>query len=315
MAKTRTAATGAPSAAEQEVRLPRMQSGPQPQHLLITLLGDYWYDRGEHLPSAALVALLGEFGISRVAGRAALSRLARRGLLESSKEGRRTYYGLTERAAGVLSEGGQRIMSFGTTTRAWDGRWRIAVFSVPEDQRDIRHVARTRLRWLGFAPLYDGVWISPRDASDAAARTLAELGVPSYTVFTARVVPDVPQGVVPLDAWDLDDLRGRYESFVTERAELLGRTREGTVSAAEALPARTAVMDTWRQFPNLDPELPAELLPDDWPRGRARAVFAELYDSLGPLAEVRVRQLVAAASPELARLVGHHTTGSQLGVT
>jgi phenylacetic acid degradation operon negative regulatory protein len=176
-------------------------------------------------------------------------------------------------------------------------------------------VARTRLRWLGFAPLYDGVWISPRDASDAAARTLAELGVPSYTVFTARVVPDVPQGVVPLDAWDLDDLRGRYESFVTERAELLGRTREGTVSAAEALPARTAVMDTWRQFPNLDPELPAELLPDDWPRGRARAVFAELYDSLGPLAEVRVRQLVAAASPELARLVGHHTTASQLGVT
>ena len=59
--------------------LPRSQVGSQPQHLLITLLGDYWFLRSEHIPSAALVELLGEFGISAVGSRAALSRLARRG--------------------------------------------------------------------------------------------------------------------------------------------------------------------------------------------------------------------------------------------
>lgn len=307
MAKTRTVVTRAAGDLDQEIRLPRTQSGPQPQHLLVTLLGDYWYERDEHLPSAALVALLGEFGISAVAARAALSRLARRGLLESSKAGRRTYYGLTPRAADVLRDGGRRIMGFGTGARSWDGQWRVAVFSVPEEQRDVRHAARTRLRWLGFAPLYDGVWISPRDAADEAARVLAELGVHSYTVLTARVPPRVPQGAGPLAAWDLGELERRYDRFVAERAELLARTRAGAVGAAEALPARTAVMDTWRHFPNLDPELPAELLPAGWPRGRARAVFAELYDTLGPLAEIRVRQLVARFSPELAPLVRHHT--------
>ncbi|RAY15879.1 PaaX family transcriptional regulator [Actinomadura craniellae] len=290
-----------------ELKLPRTQSGPQPQHLLITLLGDYWYGRDEHLPSAALVELLGEFGISAVAARAALSRLARRGLLESSKLGRRTSYGLTDRAARVLSDGMQRIMSFGLATRPWDGLWRVVAFSVPEEQRDVRHAARNRLRWYGFAPLYDGVWVSPRDGEQAAAESLAELGVRTYTVLTAQAPPGVPQGCDPLDAWDLDDLRSHYDAFVAERGDLLARTRAGAISAAEALLARTAVMDTWRHFPNLDPELPEELLPADWPRRRAYEVFVELYNSLGPLAEIRVRQVVARHSPTLAPLVHQHT--------
>lgn len=296
-----------------EVDLPRSQSGPQPQHLLVTLLGDYWYRRREHIPSAALVALLAEFEISPVAARAALSRLARRGLLESSKAGRRTYYGLTERAAEVLRDGVQRIMSFGATTRPWDHKWRVAVFSVPEQQRDVRHAVRTRLRWLGFAPLYDGVWVSPRDAAGAAADELNELGVTNFTVMTSQFLTGGPAGKGPLSAWDLDEVRKKYDEFIGEHEGLLRRAREGSVGAAEALFARTELMDTWRHFPNLDPELPSELLSPGWPRERAHEVFGELYDVLGPLAEIRVRQVISHFSPELGALVRHHTLRSVLG--
>src|SRR5215472_7508770 len=45
----------------------------RPPRLLLTLLGDYWWRRTEPLPSAALVALLAEFGVSDSAARAALS--------------------------------------------------------------------------------------------------------------------------------------------------------------------------------------------------------------------------------------------------
>jgi phenylacetic acid degradation operon negative regulatory protein len=77
--------SAAPATAEfSDVALPRMQAGGSPQHLLLTLLGDYWYGQRAALPSAALVSLLGEFGITEVSARAALSRLARRGLLELS---------------------------------------------------------------------------------------------------------------------------------------------------------------------------------------------------------------------------------------
>jgi PaaX-like protein len=46
----------------------------RPPRLLLTLLGDYWWQRTEPLPSAAIVALLAEFGVSDSAARAALSR-------------------------------------------------------------------------------------------------------------------------------------------------------------------------------------------------------------------------------------------------
>lgn len=87
----------------EEAAVPPGQGGFVPQRLLITLLGDYWYDHGEHIPSAALVQLLAEFGVSDAGSRAALSRLARRGLLVSSKSGRRTFYGLSERAGAAAA--------------------------------------------------------------------------------------------------------------------------------------------------------------------------------------------------------------------
>jgi PaaX-like protein len=50
----------------------RPSGGAQkPPRLLLTLLGDYWWQHTESLPSAALVALLAEFGVSDSAARAA----------------------------------------------------------------------------------------------------------------------------------------------------------------------------------------------------------------------------------------------------
>src|SRR5580693_4406003 len=63
----------------------------RPPRLLLTLLGDYWWQRTEPLPSAVIVALLAEFGVSDSAARAALSRLTRNGLLVTSRTGRRTF--------------------------------------------------------------------------------------------------------------------------------------------------------------------------------------------------------------------------------
>jgi phenylacetic acid degradation operon negative regulatory protein len=71
-------------------------------------------------------------------------------------------------------------------------------------------------------------------------------------------------------------------------------------------------MDTYRRFPALDPQLPLTLMPSGWPRGRARDLFAEAYDWLGPLAVVRVRQLVSEIAPELAQQIEHHTTSDLL---
>lgn len=288
--------------------LPRMQAGGSPQHLLLTLLGDYWYGQRAALPSAALVALLGEFGITEVSARAALSRLARRGLLELSKSGRRTSYALSARAAQVLAEGIRHILSFGGQEETWSGMWTVAAFSVPEDHRDLRHNLRTRLGWLGFASLYDGMWVSPHERSSAAVEVLDELGIERATVFRATLAGDSPPGGSPIHAWNLDALRDLYLDLQAEYEPIRYRLRSGQIATSEALVIRTAFMDAWRNFPNLDPELPADLLPPRWPRAAARELFIELYDGLAWLAEKRVVQVVREYDEELAGLVRSHTT-------
>lgn len=283
-------------------------SQAQTQHLLLTLLGDYWYERDEYLPSAALVDLLAEFGVTAFSARAALNRLTRRSLLRWEKRGRRTFYALTRRAATVLTEGGQRIVSFGAGEVLWDGRWAFVAFSVPEARRPIRHALRERLRWLGYAPLYDALWVSPRDRSAEVREVLDDLGLQTATVFAGVPSAASPKAGDPLSAWDLGGLRHAYDAFIEVWRPWAERTRAGTVTPADALVARTEVMDVWRTFPGMDPELPGKLLPSGWPRAEARRLFIEIYDVLGPLAEMRVRQLLARHDRQLAELATHHGT-------
>jgi phenylacetic acid degradation operon negative regulatory protein len=324
---------------DEDVPQPWTTPGPvaqRPPRLLLTLLGDYWWQRTESLPSAAIVGLLAEFGVSDSAARAALSRLTRNGLLVTSRSGRRTFVRLSRRAADVLDDGGRRIFSFGATPAPWDGMWSLVAFSIPEEHRSARDELRKELRWLGFAPLYDGLWVCPRDhAGDVMAR-LKDLGISTATAFRATALPAVgavnaisavgpggpvaPVGAdagsgstvvtadIPARAWDLSGLRDRYQEFTEFAGLLRDQTVAGEITTADALVARTRVMNEWRAFPAMDPDLPYELLPPAWPRAAARDLFITCYDLLGPLAARRVRQIIARYSPELAGRAAYHSS-------
>src|SRR6266536_538523 len=282
----------------------------RPPRLLLTLLGDYWWQRTEPLPSAAIVGLLAEFGVSDSAARAALSRLTRNGLLITSKTGRRTFSRLSSRAAGILDDGARRIFSFGAASQPWDGMWSLVAFSIPEDNRAARDALRKQLRWRGFAPLYDGLWVSPRDHAAEVIGYLKDLDITTGTAFRATSVP--ADCDIPARAWDLDGLRQRYECFISFAGQLRDAAVAGRVPPADALIARTRVMDEWRAFPALDPDLPAELLPGGWPRADARELFIGCYDLLGAPAALRVRQIITRYSPELADRAAYHSSELKL---
>src|SRR6201982_3453413 len=226
----------------------------RPPRLLLTLLGDYWWQRTEPLPSAAIVGLLAEFGVSDSSPRAALSRLTRTGLLVTSKSGRRTFSRLSSRAAAILDDGARRIFSFGAASQPWDGMLSLVAFSIPEDNRAARDALRKQLRWRGFAPLYDGLWVSPRDHAAEVIGYLKDLDIHTGTAFRATSVPT--GGEVTARAWDLDGLRRRYERFIAFVGQLRDAAVAGRVPPTDALIARTRVMDEWRAFPGLDPDLP-----------------------------------------------------------
>ena len=279
---------------------PRTRAGSPPS-LLLTLLGDYWWGQTEPLPSAALVDLLADFGVSDVAARAALSRMVKHGLLVSARSGRNTFYSLTPRAQAIMRTGAERIVAFGAGDGAdWDGRWSLVAFSVPEANRSAREALRTRLRWLGFAPLYDALWISPHARHDEALAELGDLGVTRATAFVAACPPLPDAALAPESAWDLDGLAELYRTFVATWEPTHAALNKGAISPVEALVRRTELMDAWRAFPGVDPDLPRRLLPADWPRDRARDLFLDTYEQLGAPASVRVRQVISGYAPELA---------------
>jgi phenylacetic acid degradation operon negative regulatory protein len=277
--------------------LPRRQAGGSPQGLAVTLVADYTLSTRAWLPSAAIVALLGESAVSSVGARTAVSRLARRGVLEGNRHGRHSSYRLTPAAAATLSVGGARIAAFAAPADSWDGSWTLVAFSLPKDQGTRRRALRGQLRWLGYAPLYDGLWVSPHALGPTAEAQLADVSLGAMTVFRARHVDvGAAAGRDPIAAWDLAAVARQYEAFLDRWGPVLPRIRSGTVAGAEAVQARTEVMDTYRRFPVLDPLLPTRLLPPGWLRGRARETFAAVYDGLADPAQEHVRAVVGRCS-------------------
>lgn len=297
-----------------KAELPRAQNGAEPQLLLTSLLGDFWYWRDEHIPATALVRLLADFDVTSDGARAAMRRLVARGLLDTSRSGRTTAYGIPPRTSEVIVERTYRMLTFGATAPEWDGQWTVVAFSVPEQDRGLRTALRSRLRVLGFAALYDGVWVSPRDLGADAQDLLRDLGIETATVLRCATVPGGPGRGDPVSAFDLTALTKEYHGFIERYEPVLDSLDAGLISPAQALRTRTELRVAWRRFPETDPDLPAELLPPDWDRPRAQRVFVQIYDRLGPLAEHRFRQILATVSPELAELASHHDSAAIAGL-
>jgi phenylacetic acid degradation operon negative regulatory protein len=294
------------------VRLPRRRAGGSPQSLAVTLLADYTLRTRASVPSGAIVALLGEFGVTPAAGRTAISRLARRGVLESSRQGRHSSYRLSDPAALNLSLSGHSIVAFTEQAEKWDGAWTVISFSLPEGRSAERRTLRGRLRWLGYAPLYDGLWLSPRPFTPRAREELAGVGPGSLTVFRAEHVElESTARRDPLDAWDIDAIAEEYTSFVDRWGPLLDRIRADGVSGVEAVCARTEVMDTYRRFHVLDPRLPMRCMPPGWRREQVKDLFTAVYDGLAEIAQEHVRA-VAALPSGTDDGIGAHTTSQLL---
>jgi phenylacetic acid degradation operon negative regulatory protein len=279
--------------------------------MTMTLLADYGIQARLWIPSGAVVDLLGEFGITAGSARAALSRLARGGVLERHQTGRRTAYRLTPGAAEGLSLGGAAIAAFPAEAEAWDGQWTVITFSLPEAGDSSRRSLRQQLRFLGFAPLYDALWVSPLPLRRGGLHDpFAGLGPGSITVFRACWV-EAPgaDGLAdrdPISAWDLPGIAREYEDFIDRWSPVLTRLEAGDLTGVEALHARTEVMDTYRHFLALDPRVPLRLMPVGWPRREAQEVFTAIYDGLLPASLDHVRQSVARYSDAVAPgLQGH----------
>ena len=235
------------------------------------MLGEFVLPTSGGLWTATAIDVMARLGFSERNTRQALARLSDDDVLRVEHHGRRARWLLSESGRQLLAAGAERIYHFGERRRRWDGRWLLVLCSVPEAQRAKRRRFQTRMAFSGFGTLAPGIAISPhREAEGEANRIIADLGLGDLAlVFVAGTGSLSPDSEILDRAWDLDELALGYRAFVDEFGP---RQPADPGCRFEAL---TELVHAWRRFPFADPEIPARLLPPDWPGLAAEALFTE----------------------------------------
>jgi phenylacetic acid degradation operon negative regulatory protein len=284
----------------------------------MTFFGAFLRRLGGWIAVADLIALMADVGLDAQAVRSSVSRLKRRGVIESERRGGAAGYRLTPHGEAILRAGDARI--FGrrdnAAARADDvavgprdvaarprdiaagsrdvaarprdvaaGRrdiaarprepaWLLVVFSIPEQQRAVRHRLRSGLAGLGLGTVAPAVWIAPAHLRDEVVRLVEELGIGDRVdLFAAD-----PLGGDVGRWWDLDALAAEYAAYLADW--------EGVDGGGFAEHIRH--LDAWRRIPFHDPGLPSPVSERAW------TVFAALDARLAPAAWAEVQARTAA---------------------
>jgi len=79
--------------------------------------------------------------------------------------------------------------------RVWDGKWRIVIFDIRENQSSIRTKVRRLLQQLGFLQLQKSVWVHPYDCEELITLIKADLQIGRNILY---IIADVIEYDKPL---------------------------------------------------------------------------------------------------------------------
>lgn len=254
----------------------------KPRALILDLFGDYLRYAGSEVRLADITELLAVFDIEAATVRVNLSRLRKEGWFTTRRIGRETVYSLTPHMLEILNEGRERI--FRRRDEAWQGRWTMAIYQVPEAERAVREQLRKQLAWHGFGQLSPSTWLSPHDLISEVREIAAENPLAKVDALWCGTGDLQEDRGLAARCWDLDQLGADYRHFIDTYAALDNETLNADKDGRAALIERMHVIGDFRRFPFRDPYLPRELQPKNWPSGDAYTLFGAVHRQLGPAA-------------------------------
>lgn len=258
--------------------------------LLLTVFGDTIQPHGGEIWLGSLIRLLKPLGINERLVRTSVFRLARDGWLESTREGRRSFYRLTPTALPSVESAERRI--YHAPQRHWNGRWNLVFTGTAGITSEQRAELRKRLSWLGFGTIAPNVFGHPCAPMEPVWELFEALDVSGQAAVMRAQRIDSDQGLSTAEmvsqCFDLRQLEHSYRKFIRRYSKL------GEALAAGAGPSgeepvhcfilKTMLVHHYRRLLLRDPQLPAPLLPRDWAGSDARRLCATLYRALAPQA-------------------------------
>jgi phenylacetic acid degradation operon negative regulatory protein len=226
-----------------------------------------------------LLRLLADLGVSGTAARSLLLRMRREGLLSSQRAGRQARYLL---APSVSAAQARLYRQLNGERPAWSGSFSGLMFTVPESHRSFRDKLRRLAHLLGYAMLQPGLLIAASDRYEELAALLPPQPPGSQVLRASLTFSAADSREIAADRWDLRGLAGRYRAVIAEADEHVraaARQRRGDAAALRAFAAATLPL---YEAAVADPDLPAELLPADWPGPEISALLGQAFRAFGP---------------------------------
>jgi phenylacetic acid degradation operon negative regulatory protein len=214
-----------------------------------------------HLEVGVLVAMASLFGISDGAARTCLWRMVSNGEL-TAEDG-------TYALAGDLLERRQRVDDASRTaaTRPWDGTWELAVVSLDRRSAADRLALRKAATALHLAELREGVWIRPDNLDPDRLPTLRAV-LDRQCVHFHDAATDIPAHTVR-SLFNLDD----WADDAQRLADALHDEVDADTTGAGDMAYWFGLSVTVVRHLQLDPLLPSELMPRDWPGHELRTIY------------------------------------------
>lgn len=249
------------------------------QSMIFTIYGDYIRHYGSTIWIGSLIRLLKEFGHNEQAVRVAVSRMVKQGWLVSERRGAKSYHSLTPRGTERMNEAGDRIFKF--EDHAWDGKWRMLLYKIPEEQRQIRDELRKELLWSGFGSFSASCWISPNPLEKQVNALIKKYDIAEYVDFFESVYKNNSNQKLVEKSWPLGDIQEKYDAFISHYSTTYLKHKawmeNNELTDADCFVVRTELVHEYRKFLFSDPGLPKELLPENWNGSKAMRLFKQYY--------------------------------------
>lgn len=274
---------------------------------LLVLFGDYIRHKGSSIWMADLLYLLDLLGIGEHTGRSTINRMVRDGWFTVDKEGRHSRFSVTEKGETILKGGDLRINEI--QAEEWDQTWHTVAYSLPEEKRKRRNDLRKQLTWLGYGSLGPGLWICPNNRRAELQTILKTLDVQDHVnIFSGDYWGPLSTKQLVDQCWNLPTLAEEYRHFNSfyqhdfaqfkmirsnlKRGQLAGNPPEGKTFEEDCFVRR--FMLPVRLFPILqqDPNLPLDMLPQDWPGTIGRNLFTDYRNQLTPIVDPFIEKVI-----------------------
>lgn len=206
--------------------------------------------------------------------RGIIGKLEAQSLIDKITKSAKVYYKLSDRGLTYLDKYLENLHKKNPSSN----KWLVVIFSIPESDRSTRDRFRRYMQKMGFGNIFKSAWISVSSPGLSEkvtdkARSLEILN--NLVILDCSGTPNENRKIVN-NVWNLKSIAKKYTSYISTSKNIINKIKKSKDPSYEA---KKIIFDL-AILSGEDPNLPEALLPADWPKQKALAIYKEIRNKI-----------------------------------